>query len=48
MSKISSIYGRIPTSLKKRFLVALNKARTSQQMYLVDCVNDLIKKTSQK
>ena len=48
MEKISSIYGRIPTRLKRRFLKALKILRTTQQFVIVDMVNKIIKEASNR
>lgn len=46
--KTSAIYGRIPTSLKKRFLKALEELGHSQQYVIVKMVNGTIKEASGK
>jgi len=48
MEKISSIYGRIPTRLKRRFLKALKILRTTQQFVIVDMVNKTIEEASNR
>jgi len=46
--KSCTIYGRIPTSLKKRFNKALKILRTTQQFVIVDMVNKIIKEASNR
>jgi len=45
-SKISTVFGRIPTSLKKKFINACRKLKTTQQYVLVDAINNTIKKAN--
>ena len=48
MEKISSIYGRIPTRLKRRFLKALNILGHTQQYVLIKMVNKTIEEASNR
>ena len=48
MEKISSIYGRMPTRLKRRFLKALNILGHTQQYVLIKMVNKTIEEASNR
>lgn len=41
--KTSAIFGRVPTSVKKRFITACRKLKTTQQYVIIDAVDKIIK-----
>lgn len=45
-NKTSSIYIRIPSSLKRKFIVACKKLQTTQQYVGINMVNETIKQAA--